>query len=151
MSDQQRKLHGESGFAARPDALELALRIQERAAALNFDWPDPEGALAKLEEEAGELRALLAAPPADPDELRASLREEIGDLLFAAVNVARLANASPARALADASAKFEQRFEALLERGRLRGVEPRQSSLEELDSLWEEVKRLEALDGEEES
>jgi uncharacterized protein YabN with tetrapyrrole methylase and pyrophosphatase domain len=144
MSEQQRKSHDKSGFTVRADALEHAVRIQEQAASLNFDWPDARGALAKLEEEAAELGALLVGSAPDGEELRASLREEIGDLLFAAVNVARLCDASPGRALADATAKFQRRFESLLERARLLGLEPRESSLEELDVLWEEVKRGES-------
>jgi ATP diphosphatase len=145
MSKQQRKSHDQSGFAVEGDTLEQAVHIQERAASQNFDWPDARGALAKLEEEAVELKALLSAPPSDDAELRASLSEEIGDLLFAAVNVARLCGASPSASLADASAKFERRFERLLGLARLRGLDPRESSLEELDALWEEVKREEKL------
>lgn len=140
MSEQQRKSHDKRGFAEHGDALERALRIQNYAASLNFDWPDARGALAKLEEEAAELRSLLDVGT-ESAERRADLDEEVGDLLFAAVNVARLCEAPPGPTLDDAAAKFARRFEALREKARLLGLDPRESSLEELDRLWETVKR----------
>src|SRR5258708_2759428 len=79
--------------------LEKAFRLQERAAAVGFDWPDVEGPLGKLEEEVRETRA--------------HPKEEIGDVLFAAVNVARKAGVHPALALKDATAKFVRRFQGI--------------------------------------
>ena len=151
------------------DPLSRALRVQQRAAAVGFDWPDVRGALAKLREEAAELEEELdggaepgggaagdgpadgarAAAPDGPSGARARaggtvpgarLEEEAGDLLFAAVNVVRLAGTHPETALAAANAKFERRFRALLEAARERDLDPSEASLEELEALWREGK-----------
>lgn len=108
--------------------LERAHRLQERAAAAGFDWPDLEGPLAKLEEEVREARAHPV--------------EEIGDVLFAAVNVARKAGVHASIALKDATAKFARRFEAMERLARSRGLDFASLTLEEQDALWEDVKRL---------
>jgi nucleoside triphosphate diphosphatase len=131
------------GIPSGLEPLSRALRLQDRAAALNFDWPDVSGALEKLREETGELEGAVAdakvdpGVPAGPD---ARIEDEMGDLLFAAVNVARLAGLHPSTALDRASAKFAARFRALLELARERGIDPTGTSLEALDALWEEVK-----------
>ncbi|MDT8435505.1 MAG: nucleoside triphosphate pyrophosphohydrolase [Gemmatimonadota bacterium] len=136
-----------TGIPAGLDPLSRALRFQDRAAARNFDWPDVTGAVAKLREEIEELAAELETPgpasgPRTGDGPVASDRreDELGDLLFAAVNVARLAGLHPATALERASAKFAARFRALLDLARARGIDPHAASLDELDRLWEEVK-----------
>jgi len=131
------------GIASGLEPLSRALRLQDRAAALNFDWPDVSGALEKLREETEELRSALQS---DPQAVGAAERveDELGDLLFAAVNVARLAGLHPATALERASAKFAARFRALLDLARQRGIDPAASSLETLDGLWDEVKAREA-------
>ncbi len=124
-----------------------ALRAQQEAASLHFDWPDAGGAVKKLREEIEELEALLRRPPdqADPS----AVRNEVGDLLFAAVNVARLCRVAPGPALSAATRKFEKRFGELLRRAERSGIEPSTASLAELDLLWESVKRdeLESIDG----
>ncbi len=164
---------GDRGDAAAPfdgvpeglEPLSRALRLQQRAAALGFDWPDVRGALGKLREEIEELEEELATAPADgegedpgrgpteegaraggtvPD---ARLEEEAGDLLFAAVNVARLAGTHPEPALAAANRKFERRFADLLRRARERGIDPSEASLEELEALWVEGKEAEGGPG----
>ncbi|HSU15284.1 nucleoside triphosphate pyrophosphohydrolase [Longimicrobium sp.] len=119
------------------DPLLLAYRIQERVAKVGFDWDDARGALDKVREEAEEIGREL--DEADPDRLR----DEIGDLLFAAVNLARLAGVHPSAALAAANAKFSRRFRALEGLAMRDGVVWGQATLEELDRLWDEVKRLE--------
>ncbi|MBB4638777.1 nucleoside triphosphate pyrophosphohydrolase [Longimicrobium terrae] len=119
------------------DPLLRAFRVQERVARVGFDWPDPTGALDKVAEETDEVRRELAEGDAD------RLEDELGDLLFAAVNVVRLAGAHPSAALARANAKFERRFRALEGVARERGVVMEGASLEELDVLWDEVKRRE--------
>ncbi len=106
--------------------LERAFRFQERAASVGFDWPDVEGPLDKLEEEAEEARE-------DP-------KGEIGDVLFAAVNVARKAGIHPSTALREATTKFVRRFRAVEAMAEQRGVELGRAGLEELDVLWDEVK-----------
>jgi MazG family protein len=119
------------------DPLLRAYRVQERVARVGFDWPDPGGALDKVAEETDEVRRELAE--GDPDRLE----DELGDLLFAAVNLVRLAGAHPSAALARANAKFERRFRALEGVARERDIVVAESSLEQLDVLWDEVKRRE--------
>ena len=109
--------------------LERAFRFQERAAAVGFDWDGVAGPLDKLEEEAREARE--------------HPRAEIGDVLFAAVNVARKAGVHPATALRAATDKFVRRFRALERRAEAAGVELGRAGLAELDRLWDEVKAAE--------
>lgn len=119
------------------DPLLLAFRIQDRVAKVGFDWDDARGAWDKVREETEEIGREL--DEADPDRLQ----DEIGDLLFAAVNLARLAHVHPSAALARANAKFSRRFRALERMAGERGVVWGQATLEELDRLWDEVKRIE--------
>lgn len=151
MPNQQRNSRDEGSFSKPADPLGRALHVQREAASLNFDWPHARGALRKLLEEIEELEALLA-PDVTPDpatrkaaEEAASeaVEEEVGDLLFAAVNVARLCDVPPGPALSSATEKFERRFGELLSRAKQQGIDPRRVSLEELDLLWESVKREE--------
>ena len=123
------------GIASGMEPLSRAQRIQERVATVGFDWPDAGGALAKVHEEVAEVSELLDSPGSD------ALEEEIGDLLFAAVNLARLSGVHAMRALVRANAKFSARFTALEEMARERGVKLGEATLEELDVLWDEVKR----------
>jgi MazG family protein len=125
------------GLASGMDPLLRAFRIQERVAEVGFDWPDPGGAFDKVREEVEEVRHELAAGDAD------RLEDELGDLLFAVVNLARLARVHPTTALARANAKFSGRFGALERLARERGVVLGSASLQELDVLWDEVKRVE--------
>lgn len=126
-----------AGLARGLDPLTKAYRIQDRAAGVGFDWPDHRGALEKIAEELDEVRAAVA----EGDD--ASVREELGDLLFAVVNVARLAGVHPTTALAAANGKFTRRFETLEELARQRGKPMPGTSLEALDALWDEVKGAE--------
>ena len=129
-------------FAGVPEGLEplsRSLRLQDRAAARNFDWPDVGGALTKLREELVELERELEGRRTD-DAASDRLEDEVGDLLFAAVNVARLAGIHPTVALERSSAKFARRFRALLALASRRGIDPDASDLETLDRLWDEVK-----------
>ncbi|HEU0300744.1 MAG TPA: nucleoside triphosphate pyrophosphohydrolase [Longimicrobium sp.] len=119
------------------DPLLRAFRVQDRVAKVGFDWPDPHGAWEKVREETEEIGREL--DDADPDRLE----DEVGDLLFAAVNLARLAHVHPSTALARANAKFDRRFRALEALAAERGVVFGQAGLEELDVLWDEVKRIE--------
>lgn len=122
-----------------PDLL-MAFRLQERAAGVGFDWPDAEGPAAKVREELAEVEAELhAGPVPDPDRLA----DEIGDLLFAVVNLARKAGIQPGLALDRSNRKFRTRFERIEAKARERGVVMRDATLEELDVLWDEVKEEE--------
>jgi MazG family protein len=131
------------GVPAGLEPLSRSLRLQDRAAARNFDWPDVSGALDKLHEELGELeRELfqLSASETTDAGLEDRLEDEIGDLLFAAVNVARLAGIHPSTALERAAGKFSDRFRSLLVLAAERNIDPDESDLETLDQLWNEVK-----------
>jgi MazG family protein len=120
-----------SGLAKGLDPLTRSYRIQDRVAAVGFDWEDAKGALDKAEEELGETSESLGSD---------DFVEEVGDLLFACVNVARLGGAHPTTALARANAKFTRRFEALEIRARKRGIDLATAGLAALDELWDEVK-----------
>ena len=119
------------------DPLLRAYRMQDRVAKVGFDWPGPHGAWEKVREEVDEIGHELEH--ADPDRLE----DELGDLLFAAVNLARLARVHPSAALARANAKFARRFRALERLAVERGVAVGEATLQELDVLWDEVKRVE--------
>lgn len=114
-------------------ALHRAFRLQDRAAGVGFDWPDTEGPIAKVEEELDEVRAELK----NPDQLE----EELGDLLFAVVNLCRKANVHPALALDRANIKFSKRFGMVERVARERGLKVGEATLEQLDAIWDEVKR----------
>ena len=127
------------GLAVGLDPLTRAYRMQERVAGVGFDWDDVSGPLGKVREELEEVEAALDGPEADGD----ALVEEIGDLLFAVVNLARLARVHPTTALARANRKFRARFEALEALARERGIDMPDAGLEALDALWDEVKAAE--------
>lgn len=124
-----------SGLSSGLDPLSKAHRIQERVSTVGFDWADARGAFEKVAEELEEVREALQHEPS------AALEEELGDLLFAVVNLTRLAGTHSLQALQRANQKFTARFDALEQLARERGVELGNASLEELDALWDEVKR----------
>jgi len=126
-----------SGLARGLDPLTKAHRIQERVASVGFDWEDHRGAWRKVEEELAEVRDALDSGDAG------AVEEELGDLLFAVVNLTRLAGPHPTVALDGANRKFHRRFEALEALALERGIRLDQAALEVLDGLWEEVKRRE--------
>ena len=135
------------GLPADLPALHRAFRLQDRAAGVGFDWPDVEGPIQKVDEELQEVRHELAAmPPKGPggapkyDEQHARLEEEMGDLLFAVVNLSRKAGVHPALALDKANVKFARRFAAVEQMAAERGLKVGEASLEQLDQLWDEVK-----------
>jgi uncharacterized protein YabN with tetrapyrrole methylase and pyrophosphatase domain len=115
----------------------MAYRLQERAAGVGFDWPDSDGPLEKVREEVEELSAEVTAPERNHEDVE----DEIGDLFFAAVNLARKLDIDPRAALERANAKFAARFRKVEELARERGVDLGRASLEQLDGLWDEVKQ----------
>ncbi len=118
-------------------ALGRALAVQQRAAAVGFDWPDASGPLAKVREEIAELEREMRDAGS---EMRDALAEEMGDLLFAMVNLARKLAIDPATALEHANEKFVRRFAAVERLAAKRGLVMGRASLAELDALWDEVK-----------
>jgi MazG family protein len=131
------------GLPADLPSLHRAFRLQDRAAGVGFDWPDPHGAAAKVEEELAEVREELArgaepSPHGVPDE---RVEEELGDLLFAVVNLSRKLGVHPSLALDKANVKFAKRFQEIERLARERGIDVRSAGLEVLDALWDEVKK----------
>src|SRR5881392_1792471 len=113
----------------------LAFRLQERAAGVGFDWPDAKGPLDKVKEEVAEVERETGKGK------RETIEDEIGDLLFAVVNLARKLEIDPRGALERANEKFQRRFEQVEQLAQARGIELGRASLEALDELWEEVKK----------
>jgi len=122
------------GLARGLDPLFKAHRIQERVSGVGFDWDDTRGAWDKVAEELEEVRVALE------EGVEEAVEEELGDLLFAVVNLVRLAGVHSATVLDRANRKFQARFEALEDLARERGIGLTEASLEVLDGLWEELK-----------
>ena len=113
-----------------------AEKIQKKAANVGFDWPDVSGALEKLREEAGELEEAVREDT--------NVAEELGDLLFAAVNVARFVKVDPEDALSIACDKFARRFRQVEASAAAQGKTLEEMTLAEMDRLWDEAKKQEA-------
>ena len=125
------------GVKKSQPALTRAMDLQRMASTVGFDWNDPRAVLAKLREETDEIEAALDAGDAD------HVAEEIGDLLFVVVNLARHAKADPEMALRSANVKFERRFAYIERTLAARGSSLEQASLAEMDALWNEAKTKE--------
>jgi MazG family protein len=142
--------------SAMPSLLE-AYKLSVRAAQTGFDWPNIEGLFDKLDEETSELRQNLKEFPAPgprpqgrgvagagraaaPEQLREKLEEEVGDLFFVMVNLARYLSLEPESALRKTNRKFKRRFQSMEARLRETGRGPAQASMEELESLWQRAK-----------
>jgi nucleoside triphosphate diphosphatase len=121
--------------------LHRAHRLQDRAAGVGFDWDDVAGPLAKVREEIDEVAEEIERPRADPAAARDALEGELGDLLFAVVNLCRKADVHAAVALDRANTKFVRRFTAVEQLAAERGIQVGSASLAELDVLWDDVKR----------
>jgi MazG family protein len=123
------------GIALALPALMRADKLQRRAARVGFDWPEPRQVLDKIEEEIGELRAELDRDPESP-----RVKDEMGDLLFALVNLARHLNLDSEAVLRQGNDKFERRFRAVEAALAQASRRPEQASLEEMEALWRQVK-----------
>jgi MazG family protein len=147
-----------AGVSSKMPALMQAYKLSSRAAHVGFDWPEMEGLFEKLAEETAELREeLQAAPVKAPSgtgiagsgkpqvlpELRERLEDEVGDLFFVLVNIARYLSLDPESALRKTNRKFKRRFQWMEERLRASGRVPQQASMDELETLWQQAKQLE--------
>jgi ATP diphosphatase len=126
-----------SGVAVALPALTRALKLQNKAGQVGFDWNDPRAVLAKIREEADEIEAALDAQ----DEAHAAT--EVGDLLFAVVNLARHLQADPEGILRATNRKFERRFASIERALAAQGQRPQDATLAEMDALWDAAKEEE--------
>jgi tetrapyrrole methylase family protein/MazG family protein len=145
LKEEERAGRGKSSDASMLDSVSRSLpatmeafQMTTKVSRVGFDWPDATSVLAKLEEEVGELKEAVAA-----GEGPAAVGEEIGDLLFVIVNLSRRLGVDPESALKAGNRKFRRRFQYVEERLRARGKRPADSSLEEMDALWDEAKQRE--------
>ena len=115
-------------------ALMRATKLQKKAADVGFDWNNVSGALDKLEEEIAELRAAIA------NKDKENIAEELGDILFSAVNVSRFVKTDAEEALTAASDKFLSRFTKVETLAKERGIDMKSVGIDELDKLWDEAK-----------
>jgi len=125
-----------AGVPAALPALTRALKLQDKAGAVGFDWNDPRAVLAKIREEADEIEQAL-------DQRDAGVTAEVGDLLFAAVNLARHLKADPESLLRATNQKFERRFASIEQALAARGKKPEDADLAEMDALWNAAKAAE--------
>ena len=132
----------ESALAGVPvalPALTRALKLQAKASKVGFDWNDPRAVLRKIREETDEIEAALDHAEMDS----AATAAEIGDLLFAAVNLARHLEADPEAVLRQTNRKFERRFAAVEKDLAARGKSPQEATLPEMEALWQAAKKIE--------
>jgi MazG family protein len=126
-------------------ALTRAVKLQKRAAEVGFDWPNLMPVLAKAEEEIAELRGALADNDGKSAQDRTTrVAEELGDLLFVMANIARHLQVDPEAALRGANAKFSRRFKSIEAALAQEGRRPEDSTLEEMDALWDAAKAAES-------
>ena len=138
------------GVAIALPALVRALKLQDRAARVGFDWNAPEDVLDKIEEEIAELRHEMdGARPSPPDQVRGSARhtkddarlaDELGDILFACANLARKLGMDPESVLRRGNAKFERRFHAMESLAARQGRRLEDLGLEGMEALWQSAK-----------
>src|SRR6266568_4650010 len=150
-----------AGVSSAMPALLEAHKLSSRAAHVGFDWPEMAGLFEKLEEEVTELKHELQHLPAParpvaggvagsgrprvPEELRHRLEEEVGDMFFVLVNIARYLSLDPESALKKTNRKFKRRFQWMEAQLRLSGRTPQQATMNELEALWQSSKREEKL------
>lgn len=130
------------GVPAGLPAMTRAVKLQNKAAEVGFDWPSIAPVVEKLKEELGELEQALAEPE---DRRREKAEGELGDMLFVLANVARHLRVDPEAALRAANQKFIRRFQTIERKLDAQGRSPAQSNLAEMDRLWDEAKREERV------
>jgi ATP diphosphatase len=129
-----------AGVPVALPALTRALKLQEKAGKVGFDWNDVRAVLHKIREETDEIEAALGNDDAGGAPMPAEAAAEVGDLLFAAVNLARHLRADPETLLRQTNQKFERRFAAIERALAAKGKTPREATLAEMDTLWDEAK-----------
>ena len=153
MKQEERRAAGKSereeslldGVSSKAPALMEAHQLSTKAARVGFDWEKLEDIFAKLEEEVGELRAAIQTHASSNDEAdHTRVREELGDLLFAATNIARHLKVEPEAALKLTNRKFRRRFGYIETKLRERGQTFEATTLDEMEALWQEAKRVES-------
>jgi nucleoside triphosphate diphosphatase len=137
-----------AGVPVALPALTRALKLQTNASKVGFDWNDPRAVLRKIREETDEIEAELDNPLPNPPPQAGegwvgAAAAEVGDLLFAAVNLARHLRADPEAVLRETNRKFERRFASIEKALAARGKAPQDSTLAEMDALWDAAKRSE--------
>lgn len=132
--DQRTQSEAMESVSKALPSLMRSTKIQQKAAKVGFDWPDVQGALDKVSEEFGELNEAISEGNSEHSE------EELGDLLFSVVNVARFLKVDSEHALAKACDKFTKRFSGVEQLAKKKGLKLTEASLQELDALWEEIK-----------
>jgi nucleoside triphosphate diphosphatase len=138
-----------AGIARGMPEWQRATKLQDRAAAVGFDWPGPAPVIAKLHEEAAEVQAEFEAAARAPGDsaVRARLEDEIGDLLFVAANLARHARVDAGTAMRRANAKFERRFRAMEALAEAEGLRLADLPLDAQDRYWDRAKAAERAHG----
>jgi nucleoside triphosphate diphosphatase len=141
------------GVTSKMPALQEAHKISSKAAHVGFDWPHVEGLFEKLSEETRELQEHLKDLPSSgersqekpqiPQELREHVEDEVGDLFFVLVNIARYLSVDPESALRKTNRKFRRRFGWLEEQLRRQGRTLEQATLDEMEALWQQAKTME--------
>lgn len=117
-------------------SLERADKLQKEAAKVGFDWPNLDGVLEKLHEEIGEVQSEIAVPSPDPQ----AVEEEIGDLLFSAINVSRFLGVDPSIALHGANQKFCRRFGVVETELKVRGISLEDATLDQMEEIWDTLR-----------
>lgn len=135
-----------SGIARALPAMVRAEKLQRRASSHGFDWPEIEPVFDKLHEEIDELKEAWYGASTGKGEA-AAIEDELGDLLFVCVNLARFMNVNPEQALNSTNHKFEARFRAIEQRLEEKGLDFENQSLEALDAVWQSVKGVEKGNG----
>lgn len=138
------------GVSSKMPALQEAHKISSKAAHVGFDWPNMEGLFEKLAEETHELQEQIqqipeatSGKPKLPEELQSRVEDEVGDLFFVLVNIARYLSVDPESSLRKTNRKFRQRFGWLEEQLRQQGRTLEEANLDEMETLWQQAKKLE--------
>ena len=135
--DAKRAVSSLGEFPRKIPALARAQRVTESASHLGFDWPSPEPVWGKIEEELSELRTAVSSGS------RGRISEEMGDLFFSLVNLSRFFDLEAEEALSQSTDRFLKRFQHIETSIRQRGKTLAETTLEEMDALWDEAKRME--------